>query len=268
MEEQLTRLVDTVWEKYLQTPHDRRLLVAIGGIPGSGKTTLATTLVTLLNARHASSQASAPPTSSSSQEPTAPLSSPSQGPQLAAYIPMDGYHLTRAQLSAMPDPATAHARRGAEFTFDGEAFLELIKSLRGPDQGQTALVVKEGEDGVIYAPSFDHSIKDPVPDSIPILPLPANKIVVVEGIYVLLDKEPWRTAAGMFDLKVFVKVDRETARRRLVRRHVAAGIVRDEEEGDRRARENDLVNGDLIEELLLEVDVVVESREDGGWVHS
>ncbi|KAB5515197.1 P-loop containing nucleoside triphosphate hydrolase protein [Coniochaeta sp. 2T2.1] len=256
MGEQLTRLVDSVWGKYLQTPHDRRLLVAIGGIPGSGKTTLATTLVTLLNARHASSQTPAPP-SSSSPEPTVPLPS-SQGPQLATYIPMDGYHLTRAQLSAMPDPVTAHARRGAEFTFDGQAFLELIESLRRP----------EGEDGeVIYAPSFDHSIKDPVPHSIPILPLPANKIVVVEGIYVLLDKEPWRTAAGMFDLKVFVKVDRETARRRLVRRHVAAGIVRDEEEGDRRARENDLVNGDLIEDKLLEVDVVVESREDGGWVH-
>ena len=172
---------------------------------------------------------------------------------------MDGYHLTRAQLSAMPDPATAHARRGAEFTFDGAAFLSLISTLRSSPTSQT------GE--IIYAPSFDHSIKDPVPDSIPILPLPANKIVVVEGIYVLLDKEPWRTAAGMFDLKVFVKVDRETARRRLVRRHVAAGIVQTEEEGDRRARENDLVNGDLIEERLLKVDVTVESRDDGGWVH-
>jgi pantothenate kinase len=209
-------------------------VIAIGGIPGSGKTTLATSLVTLLNAR--SSSSSAP---------------------IAAYVPMDGYHLTRAQLSALPDPTAAHARRGAEFTFDGASFLSLITALRGP-RGQ----------GTIYAPSFDHAIKDPVEDSLPILPLPAHRVVVIEGIYVLLDKDPWREAAGMMDLKVFVRVEREVARRRLVRRHVAAGIAKDEEEADRRAVENDLVNGEMIERLLLPVDEVVHSREDEGWVHT
>ena len=66
---------------------------------------------------------------------------------------MDGYHLTRAQLSAMPDARTAHARRGAAFTFDAPAFLELVKKLRQPlcPESQT-----------IYAPSFDHAIKDRV----------------------------------------------------------------------------------------------------------
>lgn len=173
---------------------------------------------------------------------------------------MDGYHLTRAQLSALPDPATAHARRGAEFTFDGASFLNLIKSLRDtPSQPQQA--------APIYAPSFDHAIKDPVEHSIPILPLPAHRIVVIEGIYVLLDREPWRTAAGMMDLRVYIRVDFEAARRRLVRRHVAAGIARDEEEADRRARENDLVNGEMIEGLLLPVDETVYSREDEAWVH-
>lgn len=172
---------------------------------------------------------------------------------------MDGYHLTRAQLSAMPDPATAHARRGAEFTFNGSAFLSLIASLRSPDPGNAS--------GAVYAPSFDHAIKDPVERSIAVHPLPAHRVVVVEGIYVLLDKTPWREAAAMMDLKVFVAVGRDAARRRLVRRHVAAGIAATEEEADRRAVENDLVNGDMIERLLLPVDVTVYSREDQTWVH-
>jgi len=191
---------------------------------------------------------------------------------------MDGYHLTRAQLSALPDPATAHARRGAEFTFDGAAFLSLVKRLRAVspqprDRPRSAAEViipeADGSGGeIIYAPSFDHSIKDPVENSIPILPPPAHRIVVIEGIYVLLDKSPWREAAEMMDLRVFVRVDGETARRRLVRRHLAAGIAATEEEADKRARENDLVNGEMIERLLLEVDEVVESREDVGWVHA
>lgn len=169
---------------------------------------------------------------------------------------MDGYHLTRSQLSALPDPVTAHARRGAEFTFDAPSYLTLIQSLRQPLTPQTP---------TITAPSFDHATKDPVENSIAILP--AHRIVVVEGLYVLLDKEPWREAAGMMDERWFVEVDFEVARRRLAKRHVKAGIVSSLEEGDRRARENDLVNGRQIVEGRLGVDEVVQSREDRGWVH-
>lgn len=42
-------------------------------------------------------------------------------PPPAAFIPMDGYHFSRKELDAMPDPKFAHDRRGAAFTFDGEA---------------------------------------------------------------------------------------------------------------------------------------------------
>lgn len=65
---------------------------------------------------------------------------------------MDGYHLSRRQLDALPDPVSAHARRGAEFTFDGESFLKLVKKLREPlcPESQT-----------LFAPSFDHAMKDP-----------------------------------------------------------------------------------------------------------
>lgn len=79
----------------------------------------------------------------------------------------------------MPDPALAHARRGAEFTFDGPAFLALVKALR---------TVPPPPLQPVYAPSFDHAVKDPKPNDIAILP--AHRIVVFEGNYVCLDKEP------------------------------------------------------------------------------
>jgi len=89
---------------------------------------------------------------------------------MAAFVPMDGYHLTRAQLSAMPDPATAHARRGAEFTFDGPGFYGLIRALRAPLTDAT---------GTIYAPSFDHAVKDPKEGDIPVGA--GQRVVVFEG---------------------------------------------------------------------------------------
>ncbi|KAI1763811.1 phosphoribulokinase/uridine kinase [Hypoxylon sp. FL1150] len=241
MEDQVARLVDKAWNKFQQLPGDSRLLVAIGGIPGSGKTTLSQIVTAALNARHAS------------LHPEIPEAVP-----VAVFVPMDGYHLTRAQLSAMPDPALAHARRGAEFTFDGASFLRLVRSLRATPAPPSPLQP-------IYAPSFDHAVKDPKADDIAILP--GHRIVVFEGNYVCLDRAPWREAAALMDERWFVSVDEETARRRLIKRHVKAGIARDEVEARKRADENDLENGRQIVGQRVGVDEEVVSREDGKWVH-
>lgn len=179
----------------------------------------------------------------------------------------------------MPDPTTAHARRGAEFTFDGASFHKLVQALREPLPGRSpaaaaaanknAPPASPSEDvpsfplGTIFAPSFDHAVKDPKENDIPVLP--SHRIVVFEGNYVALDKEPWRSAAGLMDEIWFVEVDFAVARKRLAKRHVQAGIVSSEEEGDRRAVENDLPNGEEIVGARGRVDEVVVSREDGGW---
>ncbi|OOF97766.1 hypothetical protein ASPCADRAFT_513443 [Aspergillus carbonarius ITEM 5010] len=234
MDDQVNRLVDKIWNKHLATPPTTRLLIAISGIPGSGKTELALTMSNLINQRH--------------------LRHHPQLPQIATHIPMDGYHLTRSQLSAMPDPTYALARRGAAFTFDGEKFLTLVQALREEITPETQS---------LFAPSFDHAVKDPVDDDISI---PAScRVVFFEGNYLSLDREPWRTAAGLMDELWFVEVEFDVARERLVRRHVKAGIARDEEEARRRVDENDLLNGKEIVEGRLGVQEVVVSRYDSGW---
>lgn len=230
----------------------------------TGKTTLSQAVTTALNGRHA-------------------VHDPHYPSPIAAFVPMDGYHLTRAQLSAMPDPATAHARRGAEFTFDGAAFAALVRALRAPlpvpcpyfPLPSLSSLKRDGRDGndaedlyprgTVFAPSFDHALKDPRAGDIPILP--SHRVVVFEGNYVALDREPWRDAAALMDEIWFVEVDPAVARRRLARRHVEAGIVATEEEGDRRAVENDLPNGDVVLGARVKVDEIITSREDGGWVH-
>lgn len=176
---------------------------------------------------------------------------------IAAFVPMDGYHLTRAQLSAMPDPDSAHARRGADFTFDAPAYLELIKQLRKP-------LCAESE--TIYAPSFDHAVKDPVADDIPIHP--SARIIVIEGLYLSLGSgaKEWKEAAELMDELWFVQVSMEKAKQRLIDRHVKAGLAENAEAAAARAENNDLVNGRQIIEGRLPVDEVIESVEDAGWV--
>ena len=127
-------------------------MVAIAGIPGSGKTTLARKLVEGLNARAAAAAAAAAPSPSHGDsnddgprregrggifQPEAAATAVAATtittrPVIAIAIPMDGFHYTRAQLASMPDSAFAVLRRGAPFTFDGEAYLGLVKRLREP----------------------------------------------------------------------------------------------------------------------------------------
>ncbi|KAF6229547.1 hypothetical protein HO173_011402 [Letharia columbiana] len=236
MEEQVDRLVQKTWIKYKATPSSKRLLIAVSGIPGSGKTALAKLVTEGLNAIH-------------NEQAPGCASTP-----VATSVPMDGYHLSRAQLSAMPDPITAHHRRGAAFTFDDKAFLELVKELRKP-------LLPESK--TVYAPSFDHALKDPVADDIQIHP--SSRVVILEGNYLSLNQELWKEAAELMDELWFLEVDFETARRRLVVRHVVAGIAKDEEEAGNRADEIDLVNGRQIVNHRLEVQEVIISKEDESW---
>jgi pantothenate kinase len=202
----------------------------------TGKTTFASTVANRLNRLH---NEEAPGCSSTT---------------IAVFLPMDGYHLYRAELSAMSEPHTAHARRGAAFTFDDKAFYELVKTLR-----QNLLP----ETKTVYAPSFDHAVKDPVADDIPIHP--TARIVIFEGNYLSLNKGLWRTAAELMDELWFVEVDFDVARNRLMDRHVEAGIAKDREEGAKRADEVDLVNGREIVDGRLDVHEVIVSREDDSW---
>lgn len=237
MEEQVDRLVKKTWEKFEDLPKSQRLLIGVSGVPGSGKTTLAAIVVNRINKLY------------HQQSPGTSIGNP-----LATFIPMDGYHLSRAQLSAMPDPVSAHARRGAAFTFDGDSFLALVKELRKP-------LLPESQ--TLYAPSFDHAIKDPVTDDIAITP--CMRVVIFEGNYLSLGKPPWKEAAELMDELWFVDVDFEVARKRLVGRHVKAGIAKDEEDANKRVSENDLVNGKEIVEERLEVHELIVSKEDDAW---
>ncbi|KAL5356305.1 hypothetical protein BJX96DRAFT_171488 [Aspergillus floccosus] len=253
MEDEYIRLAEAI-RKNASTHPKNRYLVAVAGIPGSGKSTTAEAVVKILN------------------EPSTPSCS---SPALAALLPMDGFHFPRSTLDRLPNREEAYIRRGAPWTFDADGFVEFMKKLRSwadspvkadadsssPGSIRSAQSSCSGsetdEDLAIYAPSFDHKTKDPVENGACITE--DVSIVIIEGNYLLLDEPVWKEVAPLVDYRIFIDVDLEVARDRLARRHVAAGIEKTLEDGFRRVDANDYLNGLTILERRIGPDMIVSS---------
>lgn len=210
-----------------------RYMVAVAGVPGSGKTTIAQAITECLN--------------TSLHVPTRLLS-------------MDGFHLPRSALDQLPNPAAAYARRGAPWTFDVTRFVKFIQHLRHWAETVPLLElsqVRERDLEVICAPTFDHETKDPEEDGMTITP--DTSIIIIEGNYVLLDEPKWCEISKLVDYRVFVDTDIQDARDRIARRHVRAGIEHTLEDAYRRVDGNDYLNGLLVKLKLVKPDKIVKN---------
>ena len=113
-----------------------RAMLGITGPPGAGKSTLAASLATQL------------------------------GQSIAAYVPMDGFHLGDALLRTMG----LRDRKGAPDTFDSSGYAHLLSRLRAADE-------------VVYAPLFDRAAEDSVAAALRIEA--AVPLIITEGNYLL-----------------------------------------------------------------------------------
>ncbi|KAJ7090346.1 P-loop containing nucleoside triphosphate hydrolase protein [Mycena belliarum] len=229
-------LVDKLW----QTPLDSRLIVGIAGSPAAGKSSFCQRLLRNINSI---------------------LENDSSARHSAILVGLDGWHLTRAELSLFPDPELAHERRGIHWTFDGKGYVAFIHALRlpvSPSSFKTSSVDDHVQ--VITAPAFSHALKDPTPDAVSIHPY--NRLVLIEGLYTFLSIPPWSEAAVLLDERWFLRVDEAEACRRLVLRHVETGICPDEETARLRAEGNDLPNARFVVENMMQPTRFIESVND------
>ncbi|RDX43943.1 P-loop containing nucleoside triphosphate hydrolase protein [Lentinus brumalis] len=243
-------------DRFRRTPPDGRLLVGIAGVPASGKSTLARLVVERVNE---AAQSSSTGSIAAENALSAAVNEGTSATPVAVYVGLDGWHLTRAQLDAMPDPKLAHDRRGAHWTFDGEGYVAFIRALRKPVDLSHSTDTSSGSQ-IVYAPSFSHEKKDPVFDSIAIYP--HHRLVIIEGLYTFLNIPPWSAAAELLDERWWVEIGEEEAERRLVARHVKTGVAKDMEEAIWRSRENDAPNGRFIRENMMQPTRVIRSVDD------
>ena len=144
-----------------------RLLTALAGPPGAGKSTLAAELVAALG-------------------------------QGAKAVPMDGFHYDDAVLIARG----ARARKGAPDTFDVAGFRHLLTRLRSEDE--------------VAIPLFDRDLE--ISRAGADIVGPDDRILIVEGNYLLLNEAPWPDLAPLFDLTIWIDVPEAELDRRLMTR--------------------------------------------------
>lgn len=155
----------------------------------------------------------------------------------AAYVPMDGFHLANSTL----DRLGLRERKGAIETFDGWGFVALLDRLRSET------------DHVVYAPGFARVVDEGIAGEVAVPP--TATILVVEGNYLLADREPWSGIRDRLDAAWFCSTPLSEREARLVDRHVRHGRTR--EAATAWAREVDGANATLIEGTKDRADLVV-----------
>ncbi|GFZ51226.1 hypothetical protein JCM24511_08984 [Saitozyma sp. JCM 24511] len=210
-------------------PESERLVVGVAGIPGSGKSTVAYPLTDRVNEL---------------------LRGKSTTHDVAVCVPVDGWHYSLEELRAMPDSAHMLARRGAHFTFDAESFRRFVISLSSTDSS-------------IAFPTFSHAAKDPEEGG---HVTPANRIIILEGLYSFLDIPIWRDAASRLHERIWIDTPWAVARERLLRRHISEGVSRDWTEASQRVDQSDRLNAEFLQANLMNPTVVVTAGSTGGTV--
>lgn len=120
-----------------------RIAVGLTGGPGVGKSTLATELVTMLNAIK---------------------------PGSAAYVPMDGFHMKHAKIEAMGQTDY----KGAPHTFEGAAFVSFLHRLKH---------ATEAVSGPGYSRKIEDTVDDAfiVGPDVRVLVVEGNYLLLTEG---------------------------------------------------------------------------------------
>ncbi len=211
MTENINKLATELLATLSNSSDKGRYFLGITGCPAAGKSMLARKLKDEINFR--------------------------TGDDLAAVVPMDGFHLPNGILKERGLTKV----KGAPETFDADFFVKLINRLHEfPDQR-------------IMCPAYDRKIHDPVENSITFKP--CNRLIIVEGNYLLLNDSPWNLIRIKMNEVWYIDTPLKTIKERLFYRHIAGGS--DKKEAERKVESVDLPNAELVKKTLLSADKIV-----------
>lgn len=155
----------------------------------------------------------------------------------AVVVPMDGFHLPNVKL----DERGLRGVKGAPETFAADAFVAALRELAAADTD-------------VYFPDFDRVIDEPRQRQVRVRV--SDRVVIVEGNYLLLDTEPWVELRDLFDAIAHLDVDPALRVERLVNRHVQFG--RTPSEASAFVQSSDEPNAARIEAVRHRAHLIIE----------
>ncbi len=158
-------------------------------------------------------------------------------------IGMDGFH--RRQEDLLSNTAIVNGEeiplvriKGAPITFDLAGLRVKIKEIT--------------EKSVCKWPRYDRLLHNPIEDDITV----DADIVLLEGNYLLLNEEGWRTLSLFADYTISISADEELLRERLIARRMATGV--NKEDAEAFVDFSDMANVRLCLERSKEADLELE----------
>jgi pantothenate kinase len=152
---------------------------------------------------------------------------------------MDGFHLDNAILAERGQLPV----KGAPQTFDADGFVSLLQRLAEPT------------DKPVYVPVFDRAA-DLARNAAQCVDK-SHRVIIVEGNYLLLDRDGWNTLPAIFHLSIMLDVPLATLEERLVQRWLDHGLT--QEQARLRALDNDIPNARLVLQESKPADLTFES---------
>ncbi len=160
-------------------------------------------------------------------------------PTLVSVVPMDGFHLSNRVLNELG----RSDRKGAHDTFDVKGFTALVAR------------IKQDSSDAIYYPIFDRSIEESIAAQGVVYP--STRVVIVEGNYLMHDKDGWQEISPLLDQSWYAYLDEDLRISRLISRHIAFG--KDPESAKAWAKGSDQINAELIETGVARCDFLIHT---------
>ena len=165
-------------------------------------------------------------------------------------IGLDGFHYHSDYINShnavvMGKEVPMKKVKGCPETYDTKKLEDKLKKIKEED---------------ILWPIYDRNIHDVVEDVEKI----TKDIVLIEGNWLLLDEEPWKTLKDTADYTIMIRSEEETLKERLIGRKMKGGLTR--EEAEDWYINSDSVNVRRVLETSLDGDLMLKVEADGDYI--
>lgn len=165
-------------------------------------------------------------------------------------IGLDGFHYHSDYINThsavvMGKEVPMKKVKGCPETYDTKKLEDKLKKIKIED---------------IMWPAYDRNIHDVVEDVEKI----TKDIVLIEGNWLLLDEQPWKTLKDTADYTIVIRSEEETLKERLIGRKMKGGLTR--EEAEDWYINSDSVNVRRVLENSLDGDLMLKVEADGDYI--